>query len=177
MAYHSTAQLEEVHAPISYEYDTAASRLAATGFIATDCNKLARQLDDNSVWLLSQPSPPIWINLGGGSPGVTTQQPTTAGILSDGLPHSIDLVSYILFRAVRWSVVISTNDGLQHYYADVSALYDGVTVHYNVHSRLGADLAITLSAVPISGNIALQVASTEVQTVKASVVRTPILIT
>lgn len=44
--------VDGIHIPYSFEYATAAARLAATGFVAQDNGKLARQLDDNSLWML-----------------------------------------------------------------------------------------------------------------------------
>lgn len=174
MPKHSSAQLAEVHAPISFEYATAASRLAATGFIATDCNKFARQLNDNTIWMLTQPDPPIWESVGGGNPGITTQQPTQAGIASDGLPHTIDSVSTILFWAAEWTVMILLADDSAIWTSRVHAAYDGSSVYYVCYGGVGTELALSLDVTLEAGTMTLRVTSNEAQALKASVIRTPV---
>ena len=51
---------KEVHAPYSFEYADAAARLAATGFIINHVGKLARQISDNTSWILTNYSPIVW---------------------------------------------------------------------------------------------------------------------
>ena len=55
MSFHS--EQTAIHRVHSFEYVDAAARLAATGFIATDVGKVARQLDDDSWWILNNISP------------------------------------------------------------------------------------------------------------------------
>lgn len=54
-----------IHIPYNWEYANAIARLAATGFTAAQVGKLARQLDNNSIWILINHSPITWIVLGG----------------------------------------------------------------------------------------------------------------
>jgi hypothetical protein len=63
---------EGIHTAISYEYADLTARLSAGSFKAADKNKLAIQLDDNSVWILLDPLTPTWgtVTSGGGSSGV-----------------------------------------------------------------------------------------------------------
>ena len=124
--------------------------------------------------MLTQPDPPIWESVGGGTPGITTQQPTTAGIASDGLPQLLDSVSTTLFWAVEWTVMILLADDSQVVTTRVHAMYDGTTVHFTCYGGLGPDLAISFDAIASAGTIALRVTSTEAQTLKASVIRTPV---
>ncbi len=63
MTKHSEATT--VHRPYTWEYDDATAREAATGFAAADVGKLARQLDDNSLWMLVDDSPETWQQVGG----------------------------------------------------------------------------------------------------------------
>lgn len=62
MARHADQTLAKgIHTPISFEYADAAARLAAGPFDATkDLNKFALQQNDNSLWILLNPSGPIW---------------------------------------------------------------------------------------------------------------------
>lgn len=54
-----------VHYPISYEYSSSTTRLAATGFVATDLYKFAVQLDNASLWMLTATTP-TWVQIGTG---------------------------------------------------------------------------------------------------------------
>jgi hypothetical protein len=60
MSQHKTIPLAQRHGPYSYEYANAAARLAAVGFTAADVGKAARQLDNQSSWVLSNHSPVTW---------------------------------------------------------------------------------------------------------------------
>lgn len=61
---HELMPPSERHAPHSYEYADAAAREAATGFVTTDLNKWALQLDDGSYWRLTATTP-AWEQCGG----------------------------------------------------------------------------------------------------------------
>lgn len=53
----------------SWEYADAAARTAATGFVAADVGKLARQLDSNTLWMLTATTP-TWVQQGSGGAGL-----------------------------------------------------------------------------------------------------------
>lgn len=55
-----------VHVAHAFEYANAAARTGATGLAAADEGKVARQLDDDSFWVLQDHSGPIWASLTGG---------------------------------------------------------------------------------------------------------------
>lgn len=65
MPEHDIAPLGEIHIPYNWSYADATARLAATGFIAADVGKLARQLSDNTLWMLTDESPIVWAQVGG----------------------------------------------------------------------------------------------------------------
>jgi hypothetical protein len=76
-----------IHSAISYEYADAAARNAATGFDSLDQYKLAVQQSDNTVWLLTDPLGPTWIQVttGIGTTSVTfNARKGTAGSISIG---------------------------------------------------------------------------------------------
>jgi hypothetical protein len=56
---HKDLLAPEIHQPFSYEYADATARTSATGFVAADIGKWARQLDDNSAWMLVATTP-VW---------------------------------------------------------------------------------------------------------------------
>ncbi len=53
------------HIPHAFTFTTAAARIASTGFTAADVGKLARQSDNNSLWMLTATTP-AWTFVGGG---------------------------------------------------------------------------------------------------------------
>ncbi len=57
---HNVIDVGEIHRPYNWSYADATARLAATGFVAGDVGKLARQTDDNSLWMLTDDSPITW---------------------------------------------------------------------------------------------------------------------
>lgn len=54
--------------PFRWIVADAAARLALPGLVIGDLNRLALQLDDNTVWLLTAISPATWAQIGGGGP-------------------------------------------------------------------------------------------------------------
>lgn len=67
MAFHGEETGLNVHHPYSFEYADATARGAATGFLPAHVGMFARQLDDNSIWMLTDDSPVTWVPVG--SPG------------------------------------------------------------------------------------------------------------
>lgn len=63
-----------IHIMHAYEYADAAARAAATGFVSADEGKVARQLDDDSFWILIDAGGPTWKELTPGT--VTAHAPT-----------------------------------------------------------------------------------------------------
>jgi hypothetical protein len=61
------SQATTVHRPYTWEYDDQTEREAASGFVPADVGKLARQLDDNSLWMLTDDDPETWTQIGGAS--------------------------------------------------------------------------------------------------------------
>jgi hypothetical protein len=54
---HNSAPLGDMHKAHNWEYANATARNAATGFVAGDVGKLARQTDDNTLWMLTATTP------------------------------------------------------------------------------------------------------------------------
>lgn len=65
MPEHDVIPAGEIHIPYNWSYADAAARLAATGFIVADVGKLARQVSDNTLWMLTDESPITWAQVGG----------------------------------------------------------------------------------------------------------------
>lgn len=65
---HSKQTLTDgIHSAVSFEYASSASRLAATGFTTEDKYKLAYQISDGTIWLLSDETGPTWTLISSGS--------------------------------------------------------------------------------------------------------------
>lgn len=70
MSAHSTASLGARHPIHNWEYADAAARTGASGFIAADVGKVAKQNDFNTYWVLTATAP-TWVEItvtGGGAP-------------------------------------------------------------------------------------------------------------
>ena len=63
---HKLISVGNVHIPYTWTYADAAGREGASGLIASDEGKFARQLDDDSIWMLTDYSTPEWMEIGGG---------------------------------------------------------------------------------------------------------------
>lgn len=72
MTLHKSIPLASRHAPHAFEYVTAAARTGAVGLGAADVGKTARQLDDNSTWMLTNHVGPVWRVVGVGDHGDLT---------------------------------------------------------------------------------------------------------
>lgn len=61
---HKNITAAERHAPHSWEYADATARAAATGFVLADLYKLALQVDNDSLWILTATTP-TWVAVAG----------------------------------------------------------------------------------------------------------------
>lgn len=140
--------VEGIHTPISYEYVNASARTSATGFTPEDVNKFAKQLDDNSIWILLTTAP-------------------TWGLVSSG-NVSADLdASY---------VVISTTGSLPNERALAAGsgllLNDGGP-NSNVSLSINNNVVATLSGSIFSGNIVTSGTLSAVQGLTGSLTKLP----
>ena len=60
----------EVHVPHAWEYTDATAREAATGFTEDDLYRLALQVDDHSLWILTDHDPVAWVSVRGSASSV-----------------------------------------------------------------------------------------------------------
>jgi hypothetical protein len=74
-----------IHDPYDFSYADATARGAATGFVAGDVGKLARQLDNNTLWMLTDESPITWLQMTGSGVGgaVTSVNGQTGAVTLD----------------------------------------------------------------------------------------------
>lgn len=60
MSFHKGLTGLNIHVPYAWTYADATARLAATGFVAADVGKLAKQSSDCTLWILCTHSPIVW---------------------------------------------------------------------------------------------------------------------
>jgi len=65
MAHHMLG-IGDIHRLANWEYANASARTSATGFMAHDIGKIAKQTDNNTFWELAAVTP-AWLQIGGGS--------------------------------------------------------------------------------------------------------------
>lgn len=84
MPLHSTLGLEFAHVPYAFEYADSSSRTSAVGLVTADVGKFARQLDDNSIWMLVATTP-LWVSVSsaGGSSTVVNKLTTNTSVPVD----------------------------------------------------------------------------------------------
>jgi hypothetical protein len=94
--FHKNLGLGDQHIPYNWAYDDESARTGATGLVIGDIGKLCRQLDDNSVWMLTNYSPTTWVNVSTGGVDSTAIHKATAAEISamteKVTPVSADLV-------------------------------------------------------------------------------------
>jgi hypothetical protein len=92
MALHgeSSGQLN-VHIPYAFEFADAMDRAAGTGYtlIPDDVGKFARQLDDDSIWMLTADSPITWIAVGASAGGAPATSKYVVTEVDAGLANAI----------------------------------------------------------------------------------------
>lgn len=86
--FHKNAVITDIHMAHNWEYANAAARLAATGFVAGDLKKLALQLDNSSLWLLTAATP-TWVEI-----GAANKSNTVAGWAADNPVLATGVIGY-----------------------------------------------------------------------------------
>jgi hypothetical protein len=109
-ALHSRQTVTEgIHIIHAFEYADAAARTGATGLAADDEGKVARQLDNDTWWLLTDSTGPTWSQLAQ-STGVPTSRNLTAG---SGLTGGGDLSADRTFNVAAnadGSITVNADD-------------------------------------------------------------------
>lgn len=73
MARHADATVGNVHIIYNWTYADTAAREAATGMVTGDVGKFCRQLDDNTIWMLTDDDPVTWVCMQGFVNPMTTE--------------------------------------------------------------------------------------------------------
>jgi hypothetical protein len=106
MAEHSSAPLGQVHIPYNWSYADATTRNAATGMVTADVGKFARQLDNNTIWMLIDDSPTTWISVAGSGASVTAVANYTRAVGTGN--YSTSSTSYVDIDGTNLSLTLTT---------------------------------------------------------------------
>lgn len=118
MAEHDIAPLGEIHRVANWHYADATARTGATGILASDVGKWAKQLSDGSYWELTDDSPLTWeqrtgVAVSSGSPfelviacaDESTALTTGTAKVTFRMPRGVSLT------AVRASLTVAQSSG------------------------------------------------------------------
>lgn len=92
-----------IHTPISYVYSNSSTRTSASGFNNDDIGKFARQLDDNSIWMLVETTP-TWVTVGSST---SLELATTMPLILDVSTGSIGSGSTVARTDHKHSILTS----------------------------------------------------------------------
>jgi hypothetical protein len=98
-----------IHVPHQWEFADAAARLAAIGFQTADLYKLALQLDDMTLWILSSISPITWTQIGGADSSVRRGTYSVVDVGLQTIPISPPVINAGYHIAVPY--IVSEIDG------------------------------------------------------------------
>jgi len=82
---------KNIHVPYSFEYTDLIQRESSTGFLQRDVGKFCRQLDDNTIWILTSTNPVQWSGI---ASGVSTGTIAAAG---SGIAFPVTPIAFELF--------------------------------------------------------------------------------
>jgi len=147
MSLHKSLAIGDIHIPYQWSYADSTARGAATGFVAGDVGKLARQLDNNSLWMLSNHSPIAWRSIAeGGTPVAHASTHNVGG----GDTLAIDAAAgtgSLRTLGTSATAACAGND---------ARLSDNRTDSTAIHKATSAEIsAITEKTVPVSGDVLL----------------------
>lgn len=120
MTKHQDIAIGYVHVPYNWTYADATARTADTSGVAADIGKFARQLDDNTIWMLTAITP-TWVAVGGASGGgdslvltLTNQVGSTVNLgdvvyLDDSSVDSFNRAAVARYEAYAFGVVVDAS--------------------------------------------------------------------
>lgn len=112
MGLHKNLTEIDIHIPYAFSYANAGARTGATGFVSGDVGKLARQTDNNTLWMLTAITP-TWIAIGGSSTdelAKISSADTTASYLENKIVAGSGIVLTKLNTGLNESIEVSCNN-------------------------------------------------------------------
>lgn len=135
MAFHSAETAGSIHVLCNWEYADASARTGATGLVAADVGKAAKQLDNDTFWVLTNHSPVTWTQLGGNDADAIHKSVAAEinGLTAKSTPIGADLL-LIEDSAASNAKKKTTFAGISH-----TLLADkGSNTHAQIDSHLGS---------------------------------------
>jgi hypothetical protein len=121
VALHKNLAPTEIHVVQSLTYADAATRIAATGFVAADIGRIAFQISDGTLWALVGYSPIAWSELSG-----SVSSTAKAGIIIpggfSGVPKKATVTFGASYPSVSYAVTLSVDtDGTKTFAATIES--------------------------------------------------------
>lgn len=152
MAEHTDLPVSEIHIPYNWSYADATARAAATGFVTADLYKLARQEDDNTLWMLTAVTP-TWQQVGAGAASTSAagsvQLATTAeaGTGTNGskavVPSGLFPAESTVASASTTNIGAATTDKVQITGTTTITAFDSVAAGIKRYGRFAGVLTLT----------------------------------
>jgi len=123
-----------VHPPYAFSFASASTRAAGTGYTlaASDVGKIARQTDDNTLWMLLDDSPITWVCVGLAVCAVRVYRNTTQTI-STGTSTAVSYDTEVYDHGGLWAIGNPTR-----LVAPVNGIYSAVSSVEFVANATGA---------------------------------------
>lgn len=99
----------EHHIVQAYEFADAAARTGAAGILPADVGRIARQLDDESFWILKDDSPLTWSRVDNGGVGLFLPHKagTVLAVSFSGSPKKATVAFTTPFADTNYSVSVT----------------------------------------------------------------------
>lgn len=141
-----------IHTIVAFVYLDSTSRLSDSGFNAEfDVGKVAKQLSDNTYWILESAVPPIWAPLGGGGSSQdvlvkTSAADVTANYLGDKMLNTSTIVWDVTNPGTssNQQVYGVVQDGSSIQKLEVAKAGSLVGVHKQINFIEGANITLTV---------------------------------
>ncbi len=142
MGYHRLLTGDNLHSLQRWEFADETARLAVAGATSADIGKVARQLDDDSFWILTSDSPVIWAGLT--SAGDSSFEHRDGNFTAEAFgKYAVDVSEYAM--TIQLPASPSEGDWFEFYDATADSDTNTITIQGNGNNIMGAvdDITVT----------------------------------